>query len=134
MHDNLGSSYNRVTVGAAAGQLGRESLYPNEVKLDLLVFERPVPNYSHLELTIPGAAFGDTEPVRFKIPRSMVEHDAADKGPAEPKSEGPTRPKVVEIRSEGEDTEPVEEPKETKPPQEKADAPKEEPPKPAEQE
>jgi len=116
MQDDLGSTYNRVNVGGSAGQLGRESLYPGDVKIDLLVFERPVPNYNHLELTIPGAAFSDTEPVRFKIPRSMVEQDGAGKATVDPQ---PKRPKVVEIRSEGEDKE-----EEPESPKTESDAPK----------
>jgi hypothetical protein len=133
MQDDLGSSYNRVTVGSAAGQLGRESLYPGDVKVDLLVFERPVPNYHQLELTIPGAAFGDTEPVRFKIPRSLVEQDGAGKETMEPEPAQPVKPKVVEIRSEGEDKEPVEEPaeNETETPKEGQANDKEKSPEPA---
>jgi hypothetical protein len=110
LRDNLGSNYSRVTTPGLAGQLGRESLYPGKAQVDLMVFERPVPSYQQLELTLPGSAFGDTEPVRFKIPRSMVEVDDPPAPPnrAKEPAASPIKPKVVEIRSEGEDKEPVE--------------------------
>lgn len=112
LRDDLGSNYSRVTTPGLSGQLRRESLYPGKAQVDLMVFERPVPSYQQLELTLPGSAFGDTEPVRFKIPRSMVEVDdtsAPPKGAEEPAA-SPIKPKVVEIRSEGEDKEPVQSP------------------------
>lgn len=101
MRDDLGSNYGRMATPGLAGQLRKESLYPGDVKVDLIVFERPVPNYRQLELTLPGSAFGETEPVRFQIPRSMV-HEIVGSAPPQ------VRPKVVEIRSEGEDKVPVE--------------------------
>ncbi|MCE9555498.1 MAG: DUF4339 domain-containing protein [Planctomycetes bacterium] len=106
MRDDLGSNYGRMTTPGLAGQLRKESLYPGDANVDLIVFERPVPNYRRLELTLPGSAFGETEPVRFQIPRAMVNNNLGSATP-------PPKPKVVEIRSEGEDKVPVESPEPT---------------------
>ena len=110
MRDDLGSNYKQIAIRGLPGQLQHESIYPKAVKVDLLVFERPVEGFRQLELVLPAAAIGDTEPVRFKIPRSMVRMGlSAGAGPAA----GVSQPKIREIRSAGEHLEPAVSPTES---------------------
>jgi hypothetical protein len=48
------------------------TLFPGKSAEDILVFEIPAKNVEYLRLELPGAAFGDAEPVKFQIPRSWI--------------------------------------------------------------
>ncbi|MDB5306980.1 MAG: hypothetical protein JWO38_1182 [Gemmataceae bacterium] len=49
-----------------------DGLFPSKSVLVLLVFDPPAGRVGPLHLTLPGAAVGVDQPVRFQIPRSIV--------------------------------------------------------------
>ena len=76
MRDDLGNNYPRVPT-SKTDQPPKSRVLPGQAHTEVLVFQRPVANYGHLELVLPPAFGGQTEPIRFKIPRSFVRLDAA---------------------------------------------------------
>ena len=76
--DSIGNGYELEDLNPRApikGQVAKESVYPDRPMRDLLVFHRPLPKalYAYMMLELPAAALGTPgEPLRFKIPRTMI--------------------------------------------------------------
>jgi hypothetical protein len=54
------------------GRATATTLFPGKSAEDFLVFELPAKNVEYLRLELPGAAFGDAEPVKLQFPRSWI--------------------------------------------------------------
>ena len=76
MRDDLGNNYPRVST-SKTDQPRKSRVLPGQSHTEILVFQRPVANYGQLEFVLPPAFGGETEPIRFKIPRSFVRLDSA---------------------------------------------------------
>ncbi|WP_162672522.1 hypothetical protein [Gemmata massiliana] len=74
--DDFGNRYNRITFGLGTQPVGAlkrtESIYPNAVLNDVVVFEVPIAQATHLSLELPAQNFGDKGSLRFRIPMDFV--------------------------------------------------------------
>jgi hypothetical protein len=77
LEDNFGNSYKRISFGLASYPVGAversESIYPNKVVTDVLVFEVPLQTIDYLRLELPATNFGGTGMLRFQIPKTMIQ-------------------------------------------------------------
>lgn len=55
------------------GHVKQGTIDPGRSLEDVLVFEYPIERMEHLRLELAGASLGLPHPIRFHIPRSMVE-------------------------------------------------------------
>ena len=77
LRDNHGNSYSRFVCfvdgrprTAAMAKPG--PVYPGKSIADTIVFESPVANVKYLDLKIPAAGFGGTEPISVRIPARRI--------------------------------------------------------------
>jgi hypothetical protein len=73
--DNFGNTYKRIRFGLGSridGQILSESIYPQKILDDLLVFETPLDNVQHLRLELPARNFEGTGKLQFQIPVAMI--------------------------------------------------------------
>lgn len=94
--DEFDNSYKRIDFGSFAKVDGQirdgDSIYPNRVIYDVLVFEQPINNAKELRILLPGAAIGEKSDLRIKIPldRSRIDgilFEQSSKEGAEKKAE-----------------------------------------------
>jgi hypothetical protein len=76
LHDNFDNSYKRVNVGFGYHPVGGvdhdESIRPGSQITDVLVFELPLSNATHLDLKLPAANYGGEGFIRFRIPTKVI--------------------------------------------------------------
>jgi len=76
LKDNFENSYKRINFGFStqpAGGIERvESIYPDKVVTDLLVFEIPLDTVEYLRLELPAKNFGGSGMLRIQIPKEMI--------------------------------------------------------------
>jgi hypothetical protein len=74
--DNVGNKYPQTpslrVMGAAASISEYKALRPESTVQRELVFDPPLPTIEYLRLELSPAGFGGTEPLRFQIPKSMI--------------------------------------------------------------
>ena len=77
MTDNFGNTLKRINFGIGTevdGAVnGTESIYPEKLLSDILVFEAPIDGTEYLRLELPAQNFGGSGSIRFEIPRDMIE-------------------------------------------------------------
>jgi hypothetical protein len=76
LEDNFENNYKRISFGFGTSPDGAisvvESIYPDKVVTDLLVFERPLDTVEFLRLELPAKNFGGSGMLRFQIPKAMI--------------------------------------------------------------
>jgi hypothetical protein len=79
LRDNFGNNYRRITFGFAStpvgGVSGSESIYPNKTVTDVLVFEMPLDNATHLDLGMPAKNYACEGMIRYRIPLKFVSRE-----------------------------------------------------------
>jgi hypothetical protein len=73
--DNLGHTSEEVNLGTASladRLLGDHRLDPGQGLSDLLFFEPPSDRIAYLDLIIPGAVLGQTDPFQLRIPADLI--------------------------------------------------------------
>jgi hypothetical protein len=76
LKDNNGNSYKRISFGIfdkPVGSVEAESIYPEKVLGDILVFEIPLKTAASLDLELPAGNVGEKGFFRIRIPASLVE-------------------------------------------------------------
>jgi hypothetical protein len=76
LQDNNGNSYKRISFGIFDQPIGRvmsESIYPEKVVTDVLVFEIPLKSADYLNLELPASNVGEQGFFRIRIPTSLIE-------------------------------------------------------------
>ena len=74
--DNFGNRYRMISYGTGSRPVdgvSNSSIYPGESISDVLVFERPVPTASYLDLRLPCGNFGDEGTITLRIDKSMIQ-------------------------------------------------------------
>jgi hypothetical protein len=77
LEDNNGNSYKRISFGFSEQPIGRyesESIYPEKVLGDILVFETPIKTADHLDLELPAKNVGEKGSFRIRIPANLIEN------------------------------------------------------------
>jgi hypothetical protein len=76
LYDNLGNRYMCISFGPVNRPEGAidqsESIYPNKIVTDLLVFELPNEGATEMDLELPAGNYGSEGMVRFRIPMKSV--------------------------------------------------------------
>ena len=76
LEDNFGNIYKRISFGFGSTPVGAversESIYPNKLVTDVLVFEAPLETIEYLRLELPAKNFGGTGMLRLQIPKDMI--------------------------------------------------------------
>jgi len=76
LKDNFENSYKRINFGFSTQPVGGiervESIYPDKVATDLLVFEIPLDTVEYLRLELPAKNFGGSGMLRIQIPKEMI--------------------------------------------------------------
>lgn len=88
--DNFGAVCRGVTYGfgmTVAGESGAKAITSADRLRDVLVFEKPVPAATHLDLDLPAPELGRGAVLRFRIPVEKL--DGADSAPAAPAAKKP---------------------------------------------
>jgi hypothetical protein len=73
--DNLGNTFEEMDMGTASladRRLGDHRLDPGQSLSDLLFFEPPPDRIAYLDLVIPGAVLGQTDPFQLRIPAGVI--------------------------------------------------------------
>jgi predicted RNA-binding Zn-ribbon protein involved in translation (DUF1610 family) len=73
--DNLGSTFEEVNMGTASladRPRGDHRLKPGQSLRDLLFFDPPPDRIAYLDLVIPGAILGQTDPFQLRIPADRI--------------------------------------------------------------
>jgi hypothetical protein len=73
--DNLGNTFEEMDIGTASladRRLGDHRLDPGQTLSDLLFFKPPPDRIAYLDLVIPGAVLGQTEPFQLRIPAGII--------------------------------------------------------------
>ncbi len=81
LKDNFGNSYKRISFGLGSHPVGAversESIYPNKMVTDVIVFEVPLDTAIHLDLELPATNYGSEGMVRFRISMKSVHGSTA---------------------------------------------------------